>query len=114
MRNTNSLRAPLRGDVVLGSLWSWEGHIASHRASGGASRAWIGQDRKRKGLGPLGESQAGLRFQYPGRQMGKRPRQNFPKIKIQISDRRAPFFPHKVAESFAPPLIHPRNMDITT
>ena len=54
MRKPNSLRAPLRGDVVLGSLGSWKGRIASQRASGGASGAWIGQARERKGRSPVG------------------------------------------------------------
>jgi len=54
-----------------GYIESWEGHIASQRASGGATGAWIGQDRKRKGLCPVDESHPAIRFQYLGRQMGK-------------------------------------------
>jgi len=54
-----------------GYLGSCEGRIASQRASGGASGAWIGQDRKRKGQIGFGTAAIGLRLWYLGRQMGK-------------------------------------------
>ncbi len=41
-----------------------------------------------------------MRLQYLGRRLEKRPPQNFPRFEIHISDRRAHFFPQKVAESF--------------
>ena len=82
-----------------GVFGSWEGRYARQRASGGASGAWIGRARQRKGLSPFGESHLALQYQYIRRQMERVPRKNFPRPKIQISDRRAHFFPQKVAES---------------
>ncbi len=93
MINPNGLRAPLRGDVVLGSLWSWKGRIASQRASGGASGAWIGQDRERKGLCPFEESHPAIRFQYIRRQMGKASPKIFSQNQIPDSGWASPIFP---------------------
>ncbi len=90
-----------------GYVESWEGRYASQRASGGASGAWIGQARERKGRLPLVTAAIRLGFQYMGRQMGKRPRQNFPKIKFHISDGRPHFFPPRnFLKCHATPLLH--------
>jgi len=102
-----------------GHLGSWEGRYASQRASGGASGAWIGQARERKGLCPLGESHPAIRFQYLGRRLEKRPHQNFPRFKFQIPDGRAQIsapaqFLEVPYNAVTPPLLQRHNTDSRT
>ncbi len=82
-------RAALQGTAAVAAV----ARYARQRASGGASGAWIGQARERKGRSPVGESQAGLRFQYMGSQMGKASPKIFPQIQNPHFGRRARFSP---------------------
>jgi len=84
---------PAERACCAGYLESWEGRYASQRASGGASGAWIGQDRERKGLCPVDESRPAIRFQHMGRQMGKGVPAEFPEAKNSDFRWASPFFP---------------------
>jgi len=84
---------PAERACCAGYLESWEGRYARQRASGGASGAWIGQGRKRKGLRPGDESHLALQYQYIRREMGKASPKIFSQNQFPDFRWASPFFP---------------------